>query len=593
MDVTNQLVLLIGVLFLLSVLASKISTRLGLPLLLIFLGLGMLAGENGPGGIRFDDVQTSYMIGTVALAVILFNGGLCTDISSFRVGLWPALSLATVGVVITAGLTGLAATWLLDLRWLEGMLIGAIVGSTDAAAVFSILHSQGLRLKQRVDATLQIESGANDPMAIFLTLTLVNLLAAGGGDLDWKISLQFFQQMGIGAAIGLGGGWGLLWLINRIDLNVGLYPLLAFAGAMLIFGATALADGSGYLAVYLAGIVLGNRPLRHAENINRFHDGLAWLSQISMFLILGLLITPRELLPPLALFGVLFSLTLILVARPVAVFLCLLPFRFQWREQLFISWVGLRGAVPIILALFPWMAELEYSRLYFNLAFFIVLLSLVIQGWTVAPLARWLRLQVPPTPSALVQRVRLDLPGELEYEIFSYRVARDSPAAGWALTDLPLPATVRLAGVIRDHQISADGAIGPLRIDDHVCLFARSNDLSALDQWFAATSRIPAYLESVRFFGELALNAEASMAEIVRFYGLPSDPACQQGTLEDYLKRYFKRPVVGDRLRRGPIEFVVREMRDGRMVKVGLRLNVASSGVAKKPDGPETAPPKS
>ena len=231
MELTHQLILLTGALFLLSVLASAISTRLGLPLLLVFLALGMLAGEDGPGGIHFDDVETTYLIGTVALSVILFNGGLCTDIGSFRVGLWPALWLATVGVVATAGLTGLAAAWFLDLHWLEGMLIGAIVGSTDAAAVFAILHSHGLQLKQRVDATLQIESGVNDPMAVFLTIALVQLLAAGGTYPDWTIIGQFVQQMGIGAVVGLGGGWLLIGLINRMTLNPGLYPLLAFSGA--------------------------------------------------------------------------------------------------------------------------------------------------------------------------------------------------------------------------------------------------------------------------------------------------------------------------------------------------------------------------
>lgn len=578
MDFTNQLVLLIGVLFLLSVLATTISTRVGLPLLLVFLGLGMLAGEDGPGGIRFNDVQTSYMIGTVALTVILFNGGLCTDMGSFRVGLRPALWLATVGVVITTGLTGLAAIWLLDLHWMQGMLIGAIVGSTDAAAVFSILNSKGLYLKQRVDATLQIESGANDPMAIFLTMTLVSLLASGGGELSWKIGLQFFQQMGIGAVFGLGGSWALVWLINRVNLNASLYPLLAFSGAMLIFGATAIAGGSGYLAVYFAGILMGNRPLQNADDIKRFHDGLAWLSQISMFLILGLLITPHELLPPLAFFGLLVALTLMLIARPIAVVLCLLPFRFNWREQLFICWVGLRGAVPVILALFPWMAGLEYYRLYFNMAFFIVLLSLVVQGWMVAPMARWLKLQVPPKPSALVQRVRLDLPGEPDYELLSYRVADHSPATGRAVADLPFPPSVRLAGVIREGRISESGDIGPLQVADHVYLFAQSADLPLLDAQFATTAQVPSYLESMRFFGELVLDADAGMVDIARLYGLNLDPKPVDGSLKDYLNAYLDLPVVGDRVRVGRVEFVVREMAGKHIAKVGMRLNVTQTG---------------
>ncbi len=575
MDFTNQLILLTGALFLLSVLASAISARLGLPLLLVFLALGMLAGEDGPGGIQFNDVQTTYLIGTVALAVILFNGGLCTDVGSFRVGLWPALWLATVGVVVTAALTGLAAAWFLRLYWLEGMLIGAIVGSTDAAAVFAILHSRGLQLKQRVDATLQIESGANDPMAVFLTIALVELLAAGSTQLEWAIAVRFVQQMGIGAVAGLGGGWILAWLINRITfINPGFYPLLALSGGLLIFGATAVAGGSGYLAAYFAGLVLGSRRLQGADNIRRFHDGLAWLSQISMFLIMGLLVTPHQLLP-LAAPSLLITGTLILVARPVAVALCLLPFRFAWREQLFIGWVGLRGAVPIILAMFPWLAGLEHYRLYFDVAFFMVLLSLVIQGWTVAPAARLLKLEIPPPISALVQRVRLDLPGQPDYELVSYRVMADSPAAGCAPRDLLLPETARPAAVVRGGRVRECGDCGPLRADDHLYLFAQVADLPALDQLFATAPAVPR-LDTGRFFGELALNADADMAELGRLYGLTLDPVDAAGTLEHCLKRRFGRPVVGDRVRLGPVEFVVREMRGERIVKVGLKLHVAA-----------------
>ncbi len=585
MDFTNQLILLIGLLFLLSVLASTISTRLGLPLLLVFLALGMLAGEDGPGGIHFDDVQTTYMIGTVALVVILFNGGLCTEIGSFRVGLWPALWLATVGVVVTAGLTGLAAMWFLNLHWLEGLLVGAIVGSTDAAAVFSILHSHGLRLKQRVDATLQIESGANDPMAIFLTVVLVELLAAGRGELDWTVALTFVQQMGVGAAIGVGGGRALVWLTNRVALNAGLYPLLAFSGALLIFGATAIAGGSGYLAVYLAGILLGNRPLRNVDDIRRFHDGMAWLSQIGMFLILGLLITPHQIVP-LAAPSLLIAGVLILIARPVAVALCLLPFRFPWREQLFISWVGLRGAVPIILALFPWLAGLENFRLYFNVAFFMVLLSLVIQGWTVAAASRLFKLQVPPSGSALARRLRLDAPEGLDYELLSYWVTGDSPAMGRAWAEVELPEGVRLVGLIRDGRLIDTDAALRLRDDDHVFLLGRSADLALLDPWFAASQRLPEYLEPSRFFGEWVLNAEASMADLTLLYALQLDPEMASGTLEDYLNRQFERPVVGDRVRLGRIEFVVREMRGKRIAKVGMRLNVTERAKPKNGQPP-------
>lgn len=569
MELTHNIILLTGLLFLVCVLTSAITTRIGMPLLLAFLALGMLAGEDGPGGIYFENIEAAYAVGTLALAVILFNGGLCTDVGSFRVGLWPAFWLATVGVLVTAAVTGLAAAWFLQLHWLEGLLIGAIVGSTDAAAVFYVLHAHGLHLKQRVDATLQIESGVNDPMAIFLTLALVELLAQGQTTLSWGVAGQFAAQMGWGALIGLAGGMLLIALLNRITLNVSLYPLLAFSGALLVFGVATWIGGSGYLAVYLAGLLLGNRPVQGAELIQRFHDGMAWLGQISLFLILGLLVTPSHLLPT-ALAALLTALVLIGVARPLAVVLCLLPFRFPWREQVFISWVGLRGAVPIILALFPLLAGLEHAELFFNIVFFVVLVSLVVQGWTVAPLARWLQLELPPAPRA-VQRVLLDLPGRPCYELVGYRLTADSPATGCPIAQLPLPTPARLTAVIRATQLLDAAEAVTLCADDHVYLFAQPEQLAALDRLFVAV-RVPARLAEQHFFGELVLDGSASMAEVVRFYGLTVDAVLVTGTLEDTLHRVFDKPVPGDRVRLGQVEFVVREMRGERIHKVGMKL---------------------
>jgi cell volume regulation protein A len=573
MDFTNQLILLMGLLFLLCVLASVVSARIGMPLLLVFLAIGMLVGEDGPGGISFDDVETTYRIGTLTLAVILFNGGLCTDVRSFRVGLWPALWLATVGVVITGLIAGLAAAWFLQLPWLEGLLIGAMVGSTDAAAVFSILHSHGLQLKERVDATLQIESGINDPMAIFLTIALVGILSSDHAQPDWQaLAMLFAQQMGVGALVGLAGGKLLLWLLDRIDPGPGMHPLLAFAGALLVFGATAVSGGSGYLAVYLAGIVIGNspRPLRGIQNIRRFHDGMAWLSQISMFLILGLLVTPKQLLP-VALPSLLIALVLILIARPVAVALCLLPFRFAWREQMFIGWIGLRGAVPIILALFPWLGGLADARLFFNVVFFVVLLSLVIQGWTVAWTARRLRLEVPPSTSPLVERLQLDLPRS-GHELVAYRMTGAILPRPRSLDAWWLPAQVEPVAILREGRLMSVREAGALQADDCLYLFARPEDLPLLDQLFATAPPSPR-LDAGRFFGELSLNAEANMMEVARLYGFSLGPDVARLNLEDLLREQFARPVVGDRIKLGSVEFVVREMRNERIVRVGLKLN--------------------
>src|SRR5436190_1877903 len=285
MDLTTQFILIGAVFLLASIVTSAAVSRVGAPLLLVFLILGMLAGEDGPGGIRFSDVQAAHLVGTVALAIILFDGGLRTRADTFRVGLWPALSLATVGVVVTAVLGGLFAAWVLKLSWLQGLLLGAIISSTDAAAVFSLLHVRGMELKQRVAATLEMESGVNDPTAVFLTIALMQLLASGASELSARLLWDFIREMSLGAAFGVAAGYAAAWLINRLTLVTGLYPLLAMAAGLATYAVTSALGGSGFLAIYLAGVVLGNHRLHAAQNILRVHDGLAWLAQITMFLV--------------------------------------------------------------------------------------------------------------------------------------------------------------------------------------------------------------------------------------------------------------------------------------------------------------------
>jgi len=566
----NAAILVGALLLLVSIVASDISSRMGAPLLLVFLALGMLAGEDGPGGIRFDDFETAYVIGTLALAVIIFDGGMRTQRETFRVALLPALTLAAPGVVITAALVGLFSAWVLGLHWLQGMLLGAIVGSTDAAAVFALLRHQGAALQARVASTLEIESGSNDPMAIFLTVALLELLAAGRNSLEPSIVLAFVMQFGIGAALGLAGGRLLVWLINRLTLLTGLYPLLAVAGGLLIYAVTAQLGGSGFLAIYAAGLVLGNSQLQAAQNILRVHDGLAWLSQIAMFLILGLLITPSQLfevaLPALGI-----AAFLILVARPLAVFVCLLPFRFPWREQLYIGWVGLRGAVPIVLALFPIMYGVEDARLYFNVAFFIVLVSLLLQGWTIAPAARLLRLEVPPSTEPL-QRLTLDMPGHFEHEILGYQVQPGSLMAARDLATLELPEGMQIMAVMRE------GTPQPLRPElsfasgDFVYVLAQPKALPQVNKLFDP-HEAPDRLEEHRYFGDFVLNGDAQLGDLGYVYGLDI-PAQHAGkTLDDYLReRFHGRVVVGDRAALGSAVLVVRELQEGRVSRVGLKL---------------------
>ena len=570
MDWSNQVIFLGALVILGSILSSVVTSRLGVPLLLVFLGIGMLLGPEGPGGLVFENIPLAHLIGSAALAVILFDGGLRTPVRNFRIALKPALGLATVGVVLTSGLTGLFAYWWLGLSWLESLLLGAIVGSTDAAAVFSLLHSRGLELKSRVGATLEIESGSNDPMAIFLTIVLIELILLPDAAFGLVVVVEFVQQMGLGVVLGLLGGLALLGLINRLPMSPGFYPLAAMAGALTIFGLTGLLGGSGFLAVYLAGLVVGNRPLEASQNIKRFHDGIASLSQIGMFLMLGVIVTPSEL-PPVALDAGLLAAVLILVARPLAVGICLYPFRFPWREQLFIAWVGLRGAVPIILALFPLLAGLELAGYFFHVVFFVVLISLLVQGWTVAPAARWLRLELPPSPTR-VQRTELDIPGQQEMELVGYRLADSTPVVREAWSSFRLPKSARLVAHLRGGRLLETLEILDLRTGDHLYIMVAPGDLSDLDRLFLA-SEVPERLSERSVFGEFVLNGNAQLGAVALAYGA-AVPAEQRGlTLEEFLReRLHAEPVVGDAVDLDRVRLVVREMDGARITRVGLKL---------------------
>lgn len=569
MEFTGSVILLGGLLFLVSILSSALSPRVGIPVLLVFLVIGMLAGEDGIGGIQFDDVFTAHLIGSVALAVILFDGGLRTQTDSFRVGLRPALGLATLGVVITAGVTGAFAAWALGVSWQEGLLVGAIVGSTDAAAVFSLLHTQGMALKDRVAATLEIESGVNDPMAVFLTIMLVEVIATGRQVLEWQTAALFAWQMAAGAGVGVLAGRALGLGVTQLTLNPGMYPLLALFGGLFTFGLASVIGGSGFLAVYLAGLVMAQRVSRGLYNIQRFFDGAAWLSQISMFLILGLLVTPTEMLP-YAGQALAVAVVLILVARPAAVVLCLLPFRFAWREQVFISWVGLRGAVPIILAMFPWIAGLEQWHFFFNLAFFVVLVSLVTQGWTVAPMARLLQLEVP-SRSGRLQRMELGMPGQEEYELVGYRLESNSPVINAPAEQVQWPEGTNLLYGIRDGSVTHSGELASLRPGDQVYFLAPPGALAELDRMMAG-ERDPDRLGEREFFGAFVIRPDADLEELGRIYGFRTQPDSAGMTIADYLLRRFPKPVVGDRVRLGSVEFVVRATEGDQIEQVGLKI---------------------
>ncbi|MDT4821195.1 K(+)/H(+) antiporter NhaP2 [compost metagenome] len=470
MDATaiNSLFLIGALLVGASILVSSLSSRLGIPILVIILAVGMVAGVDGIGHITFNNYPLAYLVGNLALAVILLDGGLRTRVSSFRVALWPALSMATVGVLITTGLTGMAAAWLFDLNLLQGLLIGAIVGSTDAAAVFSLLGGKGLN--ERVNATLEIESGSNDPMAVFLTVTLIDML---------------------------------------------------------------------------------------------------WLAQIGMFLVLGLLVTPHDLLP-IALPALGLALWMIVIARPLSVLLGLWPFRaFHDREKMFIAWVGLRGAVPIILAVFPLMAGLEHAQLYFNLAFFIVLVSLLVQGTSLPWAAKLLRVTVPPEP-APISRAGLEVHPTSEWELFVYRLGAEKWCIGAPLRELRMPDGTRVAALFRGRELLHPSGSTTLEAGDILCVVGHEHDLPALGKLF---SQAPNRGQDLRFFGDFVLEGDAELHAVAALYGLRLDGLDGSQPLARFISHEIGgAPVVGDQVEWNGLTWTVAAMDGNKIRKVGVRF---------------------
>ena len=463
------------VLVLVSVLASKASGRSGVPALLLFLVIGMLAGSEGIGGIAFDNAGLARAVGVVALALILYSGGLDTRWESIRPVLGRGVLLATAGTLLTAGLVGGLVLLVTDLPALQALLLGAVVSSTDAAAVFSVLRARKVGLPGSVRSLLELESGTNDPMAVFLTVSLITLITTDSGSAP-SLAASFVLQMGLGLALGYGFGRAIRWLLDHIALDHdGLYPVLSLALVLLTFAATQYAGGSGFLAVYVAGLVMGERAHLHKRSLTRFHDGLAWLAQIAMFITLGLLVFPSRMLPLLGV-GVLVTAFLMLVARPVAVYAALLGSRFSLRERTLIGWAGLRGAVPIILATFSLVAGVPGGETLFNIVFVVVLASTLVQGTTIPAVARWLGLEGPAYEAEPVwagQPVRR--------ELAEFRVPAGSPLVGRQVAQAGLPGGADAVLLRRyDTYILVKGSTR-LRRDDIVLLLADDPALQELE----------------------------------------------------------------------------------------------------------------
>ncbi|RKL68625.1 potassium/proton antiporter [Salipaludibacillus neizhouensis] len=447
----DYFILILASFLIMGVITTKLSSRFGVPALILFILLGMIAGSDGLGLIYFDNASHAQLIGIIALVIILFEGGLSTKWTTIKPIAAPSLVLATVGVLITTFIVAIAATFVLDVTWLEGLLFGAIVGSTDAAAVFAALKEQNI--KSRIGATLEAESGTNDPMAMFLTLAFIELIIMDQKGI-WHIVGAFFLQMGFGLLLGLGMGWIASWIINRINLDSGgLYPIIAMGFALLTYSLTASVGGSGLLAVYVAAMLIGNSDLTYRHTIFRFNEGFAWMMQILMFIILGLLVFPGQLFTgAIILNGLLLSFILILIARPLAVLLSTIGFGYTWKEKTLLSWAGLRGAVPIVLATFPMIAGVENAQLFFNVVFFVVLTSALIQGSTISVFANKLGLTGPKkvTPLHSLELVSI---GQANAEIVEYVVNEETKIVGQNLTEIEFPNDVLINAIIRKGEL--------------------------------------------------------------------------------------------------------------------------------------------
>jgi len=564
LDSVSIAIFLGAVLVMAGILSSLLALRFGAPLLLVFLLIGMLAGDAGPGQLSFNDVRSTYLVGSVALALILFDGGLRTKFQSIRTVLAPSMVLATVGVLVTALIAAPAAKYALDLNWTESLLVGAVVASTDAAAVFLLVHTQGLRLRPRVGATLEAESGTNDPFAIFLTLMLVEFISSGESS-PWHVILELAREGLLGAIIGVIGGRLVVVALNRMALPQGLHAPFVTTAALVIFGVSQISHASGFLAVYLAGIVVGNRPTRAHNSVVTFLDAATWLAQIVMFVLLGLLASPQRLLDSAGA-SVIVALVLMLVARPLAVLLCLAPFRFNWREKVFIAWTGLRGAVAIFLASIPMLVGLSKAYLYFDVALVVVVISLLLQGWTLGPAARWLHVALPRADRG-PRRVELDLPGQLEQQLVGYPVRSKSLYFRRGL----LPSWSKPTLVIRDERILSPVEADPVEPGDYVYLLAPPEKAEALDRFFVDMP--PSSAPDPHLLGDFMVSGEHTLGELAAIYGVSAEEEQAKQTLADYFDIHLDHaPKEGAELVMDPIVLVARSISGGRVSVVGLRL---------------------
>lgn len=572
MDQLNHLLFIAGILLCGSIFASRISSFMGLPVLLIFLALGMVCGSEGIFlHIDFNDYNLAFLIANVALAIIIFDGGCQTKFYTFKQVIKPSVLLSTIGVLITSLIVSIAAYYVFNLGFFPSLLIGSIIGSTDAGAVFSLLGSNGISLKNKVSNPLQIESATNDPMAIFLTVTVIQLMQ-GVFSCDnisrsvVEMGLFLAKQFSFGIGFGLIFGFLAKKLMNFVSIPTGLYSLLVLGIAFTGFSITSSLDGSGFLAIFIIGMFIGNQNTRQLNFIRPVQDGLNWLSQIALFLILGLLVNPSNLLD-FAIPGLIIAVVLTFIARPIAIFLCLKPFfRFTLKELSFISWVGLRGSVPIVLAIYPIMYRVPHGETYFYVAFVVVIFSLLVQGATILPMAKLLDAYAP-SMSAPISKGQIGITIDNDYEIFNYEI-KNKNLENVALKDIKFPSKTQIASIFRKGQMFKPSANRKIKKGDIVSIIGHADDELFLNSVFNGDTS----LKEPHFYnGDIILNGSLSMPEIAKKYGLVITTLESDLDLSEFMNFHLGGfPQVGDRLTIIDCRLTIFEINGDRIEKVGF-----------------------
>ncbi len=563
MDFVNFPLLLMSALLIFSILTSLVSTKANIPLILVFLCIGLMVGDGGGLGlVGFHSAKMAFFIGNVALALILFDSGYQTSFKSYRMTAVPSLLLATVGVLLTTLLLAPAAYYILNISWLQALLLAAIISSTDSASVFFLLRMGGVSVRDKIKSTLEIESGSNDPMAIFLTFSFITLIQAHADGFSWRLFTNFIEQMGIGAIAGLFIAYVVKKIINKVELDTALYPILLIAMVIAGFALTNVLGGSGFLALYIAGIFLGNSKLHGHHQILRVQTTLTWLCQIIMFMSLGLYANVSEF-PSVFTPSMILGALLIVVSRPLAVFLCLAPFKYTLLEKVFISFVGLRGATSILLALTPLVMHLPDAETFFNIIFLMVLMSLAIQGFFIIPVARMCHVTLPIVEKP-AEKSEVDLPGLSDSYLVSYKLSENTPAVhGKPIPKWAMPIIVKREGISYNAY-----NIKSLKPDDRVYLFASSEKkIQFLDSLYGGGLTL-----NSEEFGDFTLKPDTPLKELVLLYGIKIDKRMQDKTICDVLNQNFADIEVGDRFRLDAVELIVRKMDGNSVEEIGLDL---------------------